>query len=112
WPRRQCRWPPAARQARAARRQSDSGFPSSSSQFHDRLEAAKEHALAVEWHVLGTQVRQARIGHDFLVDPVALRARLVDDPGKDHHLAGLELDALRERGVLARLDVVGHALDV
>src|SRR3546814_6345156 len=50
--------------------------------------------------------------HHLLVDAIALRARLVDDPCKHHDLAGLELDALRERGVLARLDVVGNAFDV
>src|SRR3546814_20223309 len=50
--------------------------------------------------------------HHLLVDAIALRPRLVDDPCKHHDLAGLELDALRERGVLARLDVVGNAFDV
>ena len=48
--------------------------------------------------------------HDLVVDDVALFARLVFDPGKHHHFIFLELDALRERRPLARLDVVGHAL--
>src|SRR3546814_929992 len=85
---------------------------SSSSQFHGRPEPAPDHALAVERHALRIHAGEARVGHHLLVDAIALRARLVDDPCKHHDLAGLELDALRERGVLARLDIVGNAFDV
>src|SRR6266404_9426796 len=46
------------------------------------------------------------------VDAVALRARLVGDPGKYHRLARLELDAAREGGELADLDVVCHPFAV
>src|SRR3546814_17089001 len=76
---------------------------SSSSQFHDRPEPAPDHALAVERHALRIHAGEARVGHHLLVDAIALRARLVDDPCKHPDLAGLELDALRERGVLARV---------
>src|SRR4030095_8107925 len=77
------------------------------------LESAPEHALAVERHCLGVHhLRQPRILHDFRIDAIAFRARLVDDVGEHDRLSGLELDALRERRVLARLDVVGDALDV
>src|SRR5690606_13068703 len=47
-----------------------------------------------------------------VVSAIARRARPADQPCKHHDLAGLEPDALRERGVLARLDVVGNAFDV
>src|SRR5712691_186829 len=79
---------------------------------HD-LEPAPEHALAVERHGLRVHhLRQALVLHDLGVDAVAMRARLVHNVGEHHRLAGFQLDALRERGVLARFDVVGQALDV
>src|SRR5439155_4089259 len=52
------------------------------------------------------------VGHHLGVDAVALRTRLVGDPGEHHGLAGLELDAARERGALADLDVLGHPFAV
>src|SRR4030095_4057485 len=83
------------------------------SALDQNLESAPEHALAVERHGLGVHhVRQAWVLHDFRIDAIAFRARLVHDVGEHHRLSGLEFDALRERGMLARLDVVGDALDV
>src|SRR2546427_2199037 len=77
------------------------------------LESAPEPALAVERHRLRVHhLRQALVLHDLGVDAVAMRARLVHDIGEYHRLAGFQLDALRERRVLARLHVVGQALDV
>ena len=55
---------------------------------------------------------EPRIGHHLGVDPVALRARLVGDPGEHHGLARLQLDAARKRGELADLDVVGDPFAV
>src|SRR5262249_28395849 len=55
---------------------------------------------------------QARVFHHFGIDAIAVGARLVHDIGEHHRLSRLEFDALRERRVLARLDVVGDALDV
>src|ERR1700704_434032 len=72
------------------------------------LESAEDHALAVEGHRLRIHhLCEPGILHDFRVDAIAMRARLVDDPGEDHGLAGLELDALRERRPLSHLDVLG-----
>src|SRR5712692_8727262 len=77
------------------------------------LEPAPEHALAVERHRLRVHhLCQALVLHDLGGDPVAIRARLVNDVGEHHRLAGFQLDALRERRALARLDVIGHALDI
>src|SRR5439155_16331728 len=77
------------------------------------LESAPEHALAVERHRLRVHhLRQALVLHDLGHDAVAMRARLVHDIREHHHLAGFELDALRERRALARLHVVGRALVV
>src|SRR5712672_3202384 len=77
------------------------------------LESAPEHALAVERHVLRVHhLRQSLVLHDLGHDAIAMRARLVDDVREHDHLAGFELDALRERRALARLDVVGRALVV
>src|SRR5262249_13606123 len=45
--------------------------------------------------------------HHFRIDPIAVRARLVHDPGENHGLAGLELDAAWERRPLSHFDVVG-----
>ena len=46
---------------------------------------------------------EALVLHHLGDAPVAVRARLVDDPGEHHGLAALELDAARERGPLADL---------
>jgi hypothetical protein len=48
----------------------------------------------------------------FFVDPVALRARLVDDPREDDGLVVLQLHRLRKRRHLTGLDVVADALPV
>src|SRR5688572_5622176 len=83
------------------------------SEIDHHPEAAPEHAFAIERQRFGVGHRgQARVGHHLLVDAVALRARLVDDPGEDHRLVGLELDRLRERSELAGLHVVGDALAI
>src|SRR4249920_1179764 len=71
----------------------------------DRLEAAPEHALAVEGHLLRVHVLlEPRLDHDLLHDAVALLAGLVRHEGEHDHLALLQLHALRERGPLAGLD--------
>src|SRR5258706_1873689 len=81
------------------------------SEVDDDLEAAEDHALAVERHRLRIHhVFQARIGHHLLHDPVAVRAVLVDDVREPHHLVLLQLHRLRERSPLSRLHVVGDAL--
>src|SRR6266576_3741996 len=79
------------------------------SRLHETLEPAIDHALGVERQRLGVHhAGQPLVGHHPGVDAVALRARLVGDPGNHHGLARLELDAARERGALADLDVLGH----
>src|SRR5436309_9725440 len=81
--------------------------------LEQNLEAAEDHAFAVERHRLRIHhLREPRILHDLRVDAVAVGARLVCDPGEDHGLALLELDAARERRPLARLDVVGDAFAI
>src|SRR6266446_9896168 len=83
------------------------------SRLHETLEPAIDHALGVERQRLGVHhAGQPLVGHHPGVDAVALRARLVGDPGEHHRLARLELDAARERGALADLDVVGHPFAV
>src|SRR5262245_21487928 len=83
------------------------------SQRHDRLEPAVDHALGVERHRLRVHhAGEARVLHHLRVDAIPVRARLEDDPRKEHDLAGLELDALRKRGELSWLDVIREALDV
>src|SRR4029077_15442733 len=75
------------------------------------LEPAPEHALAVEREGLRVHhLRQAWVFHHFRVDTIAMCARFEHDPREDHRLAGFQLDALRERRVLAGLHIVGHAL--
>ena len=48
---------------------------------------------------------ESRVLHHFRVDAIAMRSRLICDPGEDHGLTGLELDAARERRPLSNLDV-------
>ena len=59
----------------------------------------------VPLHHLG----DARVFHHLRHHLVAMRARLVDDPGEHDRLALLELHAARERGALAVRNVVGDA---
>ena len=81
--------------------------------FHQAFEPAIDHPLAVERRRLPVHHRfEPRIRHHLGVDPVALGARLVGDPGEHHGLARLQLDAARERGELADLDVVGDPFAV
>ncbi len=65
---------------------------------HDRgLEAAPDHALAVERHRLRIHhLRQPRVAHDLLEHAIAMRARFVEDVGKHHDFVFLELHALRK----------------
>src|SRR5688500_15516343 len=87
------------------------------SELDDRLEAAPEHALAVERHVLRVhELLPLRIRHevlhDSLVDAVTLAARAIDDERKHDDLAALQLHAPGKRGPLADLDVIRHRLHV
>jgi len=74
------------------------------------LEPAPEHTHPVEGHRFGGPYRPC--AGDSSVDAIALLARLVNDPRKDDRLVWLELDGLRERRDLARLNVVADAFDV
>src|SRR5258708_1222762 len=83
------------------------------SETHHHLEAAVDHALGVERQRLEVHhAGQARVLHHLFIHAVAVLARLVYDPRKPDHLAGLELDAPRERGSLAPFHVVGDAFPV
>src|SRR5205085_3885178 len=77
---------------------------------HD-LETAPDHPLAVKGKRLGIHhAGEALVLHRFRVHAVAIGARLVDDVGKEHRLAGLLLHRAQERGALAPLHVVRDAL--
>src|SRR5882672_2379196 len=68
------------------------------------LEAAVEHAFVVEGHGLGI--------HHLRVDAITMRARLEHDPRERHRLAGLELDASRERHAHLHVQVVADTFPV
>lgn len=55
--------------------------------FDKGFEAAPKHAFSVEGGVLHV-VLHSRIAHDFLHDLVAIAARFVGGPRKDHDLSG------------------------
>src|SRR5450631_3520889 len=70
----------------------------------EQLESAEDQSLAVEGRRLRVHhVDEPRVVHHFGVDAVALRARLVDNPGKNNGFPGLELHASWERSVFAYL---------
>src|SRR5262245_55964640 len=74
------------------------------------LEAAPDHALGIEGHRFGIHhLGKPLVLHHLRVDAVTSGARLVDDIGEHDGLAGLLLDAARERCSLSPLDVVGDA---
>src|SRR5215510_6708284 len=58
-----------------------------SSLFHDRHEAAEDHALAVERHRIDVRLH-ARIGHEGLHAPVTHIPRRPNDPREDHGFIG------------------------
>ena len=60
-----------------------------------RLEAAEDHALAVEGHVLHARLHP-RVGHHLAHDLVAGLRGILDDPGEDDHLVLLGLDGAGE----------------
>src|SRR5688572_24277143 len=87
------------------------------SELDDRLEAAPEHALAVERQVLRVHVLlplriRFEVLHRLAVDTVALATRAVDDEREHDDLAAFQLHAPRERGALADIDVVRDRLHV
>src|SRR5437870_5916703 len=105
------------RAARRRRRSSELAGPPASIAATDRssddqkLESTVDQALAVERHGLRIHhVGQPRVLHDFGVDAIAMRARLVHDPREHHGFAALELHAPRERCELSDLDVVADPL--
>src|SRR5687768_16172580 len=84
--------------------------PAARSGFDDDLEAAVDHALAVEGH--GRRVGlHARVLHRLLHARVARLARRPDDPREDHRLVGIALHGHRERSHLALGHVVSPAFD-
>ena len=66
------------------------------SEVDQGVEAAENHPLAIEGYRLHVLAGDARVLHDQFVDPIAIGARLLDDPGEDNRFIGLELDGLRE----------------
>src|SRR5438552_5046942 len=105
------------RAARRRRRSSELAGPPASIAATDRssddqkLESTVDQALAVERHGLRIHhFGQPRVLHDFGVDAIAMRARLVHDPREHHGFAALELHAPRERCELSDLDVVADPL--
>src|SRR5262245_39346913 len=99
-----------ARPAAAGRlRQLQSAEAATRSGFDDDLEAAIDHALGIEGHLVRiTHALETPISHHLLEDAIALGARLVGDPGEDDRLAGLLLHAARKGRDLALGDVVGE----
>src|SRR5256885_1178235 len=81
--------------------------------FDQDLEPAVNYVFEVEGHGLPiTHFRDARILHHLGIDAVAMRTRLVDDPGEYHRLARLCLGQARERNSERDLEIVAGTLSV
>src|SRR3977135_3051106 len=89
-----------AKDADASRR------PAPPSRLQPHLESAMDQSLAVERHVS----LETGVGHDLLVDRVALRPGSVDDPGEDDDLVVLRLHGAGKRGQRAVRHIVADAL--
>src|SRR5438046_6910010 len=73
----------------------------------ERLEAAPEHPLAVEGHLRRIHLLlELRVVHHGLADAIAVLLVAIHDPGHRDDFVVLELNGLRERRDLSRLDVV------
>lgn len=70
--------------------------PPTAAERQKGLEAAKNHALAVEGHVLH-RLFHPRVGHHLGVDRIPVDAIIVDDPGKSDGLVLLRLHRARKR---------------
>jgi transcriptional regulator with XRE-family HTH domain len=82
------------------------------SDVHEDLEAAVEHSLHVERHRFWIDARHSRILHDLGVHAIAMRPRLVHDPGEDDGLAPFQLELCRKRRGALGTEVVPYALPV
>src|SRR5690606_32835182 len=76
--------------------------------LHNDIEATEGHACMIEGHRRWR--RQARVLHDLGIDPVAVRLRLVHDPGEDHGFILFRSGHLAEAGELRRnLQIIADA---
>src|SRR6478672_1144953 len=95
---------------RCGRRSASSKGEPKLSSLDQHLEAAIDHALAVERHPLAVHHgAQPLVLHYFGVDAVAMSARLESYPREYHRLVRLELDATWKRRPFADFHVVGDA---
>src|SRR6476660_6042700 len=98
--------PSAYRQGRACERMGDwlssDALQNRRLSFDEHFEPAIDHASGVKGQRLDVHhVCQPLVAHHLLIDAIASGARFIDDPGKDHRLAWLELDAARKGSELA-----------
>src|SRR3981189_170746 len=89
-----------AKDADASRR------PAPPSRLQPHLEPAMDQSLAVERHIS----LETGVGHDLLVDCVALHPGSVDNPGEDDDLVVLRLHGAGKRGQRAVWHIVADAL--
>src|SRR5688572_27945004 len=86
-------------------------WSSQTSEIDNRPESAVHHALHIKRHRFRIHLRgELRILHHLGIDAIAMRPRLVDDPGEHHRLAWLQSSQARERNAHLHLEVVAEAL--
>ncbi|EEF22946.1 conserved hypothetical protein [Ricinus communis] len=81
------------------------------SALDDGLEAAEDHALSVEGHVVHVRL-EALVLHDLGHHLVALGLAVVGDPREHRDLVVLQMDGAGERGQFAIGHVVGDGFDI
>src|SRR5262245_41115972 len=82
-------------------------------ELHQHLETTISHALYFERHWTTIHhLLHAWVAHDFLIHPVAILARLVNDKGEERYFSRLNFSGLGERNTPVVLEIVTNRLDV
>src|SRR5688572_747865 len=86
-------------------------WSSQTSEIDNRPESAVHHALYVKRHRFRIHLRgELRVLHHLGIDAIAMRPRLVDNPGEHHCLAWLQSGRTGEGNAHLHLEVVADAL--
>jgi len=80
--------------------------------LYEDFESAVDHTLRVEGHGLRVHRRDARVLHDFCIDPIAMCPGLEYDPREYHSFSSLALDHFGKRNAPLPVKIISHTFPV